>query len=130
MEPARPVDLVQILLHRTKLDSKPSLEVNNYGPTATYNLCDSVLGRALSSENNTIVVPCFHDGIRRQPVTVASDDTPFGSGGKQRKYSEEGEHRFFFLICCFLSAAAPTRTPPTVPPWRLVQHPDGGVSHH
>ena len=33
--------LVQILLYRTKLDSKSSLEVNNHGP-ATYNLRDSV----------------------------------------------------------------------------------------
>ena len=102
VKPASPVDLVQILLYRTKLDSKPSLEVNSFGPVV-YNLCDSVLGRALRSENNTILVPCLHHGIHRQPVTVASNGTTFGRGGQQMKYSEEGKDRLFLFFNLLLS---------------------------
>ena len=90
LESARLVFLVQMLLYLTKLDSKPSLGVKDCG-SVMYNLRESVLGRA-------IVVPCLPHDIHRQPVTVASNGTAFGSGDQQMNYSEEGENRLFLFL--------------------------------
>ena len=90
--PARPVDLVQILLYLTKLDLKPSQGVNHLS-SFTYNLRESVLGRALRSENKKIGVPRLHHGIHREPITVASNGTAFGSCNQQLFYSDEVEIR-------------------------------------
>ena len=58
------VDLVQILLYLTKLDSKQSLGVKGIG-RVTYHLHDSVLGQALRFKNNTIMVPYLYHGIHQ-----------------------------------------------------------------
>ena len=99
------------------------------------NIRDSVLGRALRSKNNSIMVPCLHHGIHRQPVTVASNGTTV-DGGQQINYSEESEKLAVFILkyvafClrlrptvrCSSAVLRRTRPPPAAPPGRLVQHP-------
>ena len=77
VEPDHPVDLVEILLYLTKLDSKQSLGIKDLG-RVTDNLRDSVLGQALRSKNNTIMVPCllpplWHPPAARHRVFLWSD---------------------------------------------------------
>ena len=94
--PAHPVDLVEILLYFTKLDSKSSQGVKHHS-SFMYNLRDSVLDQGLRSENNTIMVSCLHRVIHRQPVSVATNGTTFGSCDQHMNYSDEGKIRYFYF---------------------------------